>query len=206
MIMILSSSLLLGSCEREPSDGGPGEDLKTSDDVQFDLRSLRSDQLYMTEKNVKPLSAIGQVPPPGSVIPGPQGKLKALVKELRKGMESVSYGIYVSRHGKSGEVFIAEVVNLYDLIWSTDGSKLAFCEGSILHVADSDGSTRQQIYTGPGGPYPGACFNLQWSATGKEISFNQVEHVSYDNLKNPVEVIITLGKRALSEDFRKDKG
>jgi len=65
----------------------------------------------------------------------------------------------------------------------------------MVHIADSDGQTKSTIYSGPGGPYPGASFDLRWSDDGRQLSFLQVEHAQDSELANPSFVTIILGIR-----------
>lgn len=90
---------------------------------------------------------------------------------------------------------IAQVVNPYGLAWHPEGRTIAFSEGTVVHLVDSDGQTRMLLYSGPGGPYPGACFNLTWSADGRTLSCEQVESVEREELANPSTVTITLNVR-----------
>jgi Tol biopolymer transport system component len=90
-------------------------------------------------------------------------------------------------------VTIGPLVNYYGIAWSPDSSKIAFAEGAVVTIADRDGRTRQVMHTGPGGPYPGACFDLVWSEGGRTLSFTQVENAEQLDLSRPTRVIITLG-------------
>ncbi len=207
-IVLLVVTFLFYSCERETLNRELINNSITSN-AHFELNSIRAAQIIKVDEDIKPVDAFNDIPALKTVVPGPDGIQVAHVEELKSGIESTSYRIYITQRNGHRDVSIGEVVNLYDLAWSPEGSKLAFCEGTILHIADSDGRTRQQIYKGPGGPYPGACFNLHWSANVREISFIQVENVHYPELRNPVEVIISLGseqsankpERRKSKDF-----
>ena len=163
----------------------------------FDLEALQAQDLIKISENIKyeinySLEEIGNIP---STYKSPDGKKVANVKKMRTGIESQVYMVSISETDNKHEIKIHEVVNFYGLCWSPDGSKIAFSEGTIVHIADSDGKTRQAIYIGPGGPYPGASFNLRWSENGRQLSFMQVENVQDFELANPSLVTITLGKR-----------
>ena len=90
---------------------------------------------------------------------------------------------------------VATAINYYGLVWSPDGSKIAFSEGAVVTIADATGKTRQVVYTGPGGRYPGACFDFAWSDDGRALSFTQVENAEQLDLSRPVRVVIALGTR-----------
>jgi len=125
----------------------------------------------------------------------PNEKLVARVERIDTGIESQVYMVSISETDNEYEKKIAEVVNFYGLCWSPDSSKIAYSEGTLVHLADIDGKTKQVIYSGPGGPYPGASFNLKWSENGLQLSFMQVENVRDFELANPSLVTITLGVR-----------
>jgi Tol biopolymer transport system component len=163
--------------------------------IHFDLSALRSKDLIKLAENIEPnpnvsLEGIGNIPYP---VLSPDGKRVAKVEKLRSGIESQVYVLSVSATGEASGIKIAEVVNFFGLCWSPGGSKIAFSEGTMVHIADSDGQTKSTIYSGPGGPYPGASFDLRWSDDGRQLSFLQVENAQDPELANPSFVTITLG-------------
>lgn len=161
---------------------------------QGDLRHVTARDLEKTAVDIKPdapAEALNRVP---HRVKSPDGTRIATVQRLSTGLESTRYRISVAGPGRR-RLRIADVVNYAGLTWSPDGTKVAFSEGALVHVADHDGRTRQVIYQGPGGPYPGACFDLQWSNSGRTLSFIQVENRDQLDLSRPVRVVITLGAR-----------
>jgi len=163
--------------------------------THLDLSTLRSQDLIKLAENIKPnpnvsLAGIGNIP---YTVLSPDGKRMAKVERLRSGIESQVYGLSVSTIGEASGIKIAEVVNFFGLCWSPGGSKIAFSEGTMVHIADSDGQTKSTIYSGPGGPYPGASFDLRWFDDGRQLSFLQVEHAQDPELANPSFVTIILG-------------
>ena len=163
--------------------------------THLDLSTLRSQDLIKLAENIKPnpnvsLAGIGNIP---YAVLSPDGKRMAKVERLRSGIESQVYGLSVSTIGEASGIKIAEVVNFFGLCWSPGGSKIAFSEGTMVHIADSDGQTKSTIYSGPGGPYPGASFDLRWFDDGRQLSFLQVEHAQDPELANPSFVTIILG-------------
>src|SRR5262245_27059697 len=129
-----------------------------------------------------------------ALVRSPDKRRTAHVRELAKGAESVRSQITIVGPSRR-QIAIATVVNYFGLTWSPDGTKIAFSEGAVVTIVDSDGTTRQVIHTGPGGRYPGACFDLQWSKDGRTLSFTQVENARQLDLSRPVRVAIALGVR-----------
>ncbi|UCF90493.1 MAG: hypothetical protein JSW39_19650 [Desulfobacterales bacterium] len=165
--------------------------------TRFDLATLRSQDLMKLAENIEPkpdvsLESVGNIP---FMVKSPDGKKVAKVVNISGGIESQLYVVSVFAVEEESQIKIAEVVNFFGLCWSPDSSKIAFSEGTMVHLADSDGKTKQIIYIGPGGPYPGASFNLRWSGNGRQLFFIQVENVRDSELANPSFVTITLGKR-----------
>jgi hypothetical protein len=165
--------------------------------THFDLSTFRAQDLIKLAENIKPdpnvsLEGIGNI---SYTFPSPDGMRMAKVERLRSGIESQVYAVSVSTLGEASGIKIAEVVNFFGLCWSPGGSKIAFSEGTMVHIADSDGHTKHTIYSGPGGPYPGASFDLRWSDDGRQLSFLQVEHAQDPELANPSFVTITLGTK-----------
>ena len=165
--------------------------------THFDLSTISSQDLIKLAENIKPnptvsLEAIGNIP---YTVLSPDGKRMAKVERLRSGIESQVYVLSIFTMGEASGIKIAEVVNFFGLCWSPGGSKIAFSEGTMVHIADSDGQTKSTIYSGPGGPYPGASFDLRWSDDGRQLSFLQVEHAQDSELANPSFVTIILGIR-----------
>jgi len=136
-----------------------------------------------------PTRGLAHVP---AQVSSPDGRRIARVQNVSAGRESATSRVVITGPGRR-RTPIGTVVNNFGLAWSPDGSKIAFSEGTIVHVADSDGKTRQVIHTGPGGPYPGAAFDLAWSDDGRTLSFTQVENAGQLDLSRPVRVVITLG-------------
>ena len=165
--------------------------------THFDLSTISSQDLIKLDENIKPnptvsLEAIGNIP---YTVLSPDGKRMAKVERLRSGIESQVYVLSIFTIGEASGIKIAEVVNFFGLCWSPGGSKIAFSEGTMVHIADSDGQTKSTIYSGPGGPYPGASFDLRWSDDGRQLSFLQMEHAQDSELANPSFVTIILGIR-----------
>lgn len=115
-----------------------------------------------------------------------------MVEQLETGLESTTSRIVVTINDKGPYVIVEDVVNVGAIAWSPDGSRLAFCEGTLVFVVDRDGRNRQPLYAGPGGPYPGACLDLAWSSDGSRLSFVQLEHASDPELANPSRVVLAL--------------
>ncbi len=132
---------------------------------------------------------LAQVP---SQVRSPDGRWIARARTVSTGRESRTSRIVINGPNRR-RVTIGPIVNLYGLAWSPDSSKIAFSEGAVVTIADRDGATRQVIHTGPGGPYPGACFDLVWSDAGRTLSFTQVENAEQLDLSRPTRVVITLG-------------
>jgi len=127
-----------------------------------------------------------------SQVRSPDGRRVARAQTVSVGRESRRSRIVITGPNRR-RITIGPIVNYYGLAWSPDGSKIAFSEGAVVTIADSDGQSRQVIHTGPGGPYPGACFDLAWSAAGRTLSFTQVENAEQLDLSRPTRVVITLG-------------
>lgn len=163
----------------------------------FDLAAFKAKDLIKLDEHIQSdpsvsLEGVANIP---FSVKSPDGKRVAKVEMIRRGIESQVYVVSVSAIDGEPETKIAEAVNLFGLCWSPDGSKIAFSEGSIVHIADRDGQTKQIIYSGPGGPYPGASFNLKWVENGQKLSFIQVENAQDSELANPAIVTIKLGMR-----------
>jgi hypothetical protein len=142
-----------------------------------------------------PTPSIAGLDQPLSIVVSPDKGRTARVRLLSKGSESRRARIEITRKGQPTKT-LATVVNPFGLAWSPDGTKIAFSEGAVVTIADSNGATRQVIHTGPGGRYPGACFDLLWSTDGRTLSFTQVENADQLDLSRPMRVSITLGVRA----------
>jgi hypothetical protein len=125
-------------------------------------------------------------------VRSPDGRQVARAQTISTGRESRRSRIVISGPNRRFTP-IGAAVNYYGLAWSPDSSKIAFAEGAVVTIADADGRTRQVIHTGPGGPYPGACFDLAWSSDGHTLSFTQVENAGQLDLSHPVRVSIALG-------------
>jgi hypothetical protein len=125
-------------------------------------------------------------------VRSPDRRWLARAQTMSTGRESRRSRIVLTGPNRR-RVTIGPLVNYYGLAWSPDSSKIAFSEGAVVTIADRDGRTRQVIHTGPGGPYPGACFDLVWSEGGRTLSFTQVENAEQLDLSRPTRVVITLG-------------
>jgi dipeptidyl aminopeptidase/acylaminoacyl peptidase len=175
--------------------------------------SLRGCVLLLAALSLSAGSALGQVPaeklkkesvklePGGSTrglahvpsqVRSPDGRRIARAQTVGTGLESRRSRIVITGPNRR-RITIGAIVNYYGLAWSPDNTKIAFSEGAVVTIADSDGRTRQVIHTGPGGPYPGACFDLVWSEAGRTLSFTQVENAEQLDLSRPTRVVITLG-------------
>jgi hypothetical protein len=163
-------------------------------EVTFELSKIRANDLKKLAEEVEPI-AFPDVPKKvNPEITSPDKRKIAQLIKKSTGIESATYQIYVTFLESCQKFFIAEAVNCYGLEWSPDSSKIAFSEGTLVHLADSDGVTQQMIYTGPGGPYPGACFDFAWSQDGRRLSFIQVESVHDSSLAHPKRITLLLGK------------
>lgn len=125
--------------------------------------------------------------------------VSAKIEQVTTGLESTISRIVVTTDQSAPKVIIQNAVNLGAIAWSPDGSRLAYCEGTLVHVVDRDGGNRQILYAGPGGPYPGACLELAWSSDGSQLSFIQLEHASELSLANPSRVVLTLEVKETEE-------
>jgi hypothetical protein len=123
------------------------------------------------------------------------GQRVARVQPIGRGAESTRARLVITGPGQR-RVTLGEVVNHFGTAWSPGGRTIAYCSGAILTVADSDGKTSQALHRGPGGAYPGACFDIAWSADGGTISFTQVENAEQLDISTPKRITLTLGARA----------
>jgi hypothetical protein len=158
----------------------------------FELASIPAARLVKVSEDVRSIPFPNSPPAPPTRVPSPRGDRVAEVVRVGTGVESSTHRIIVSSPDRRQGVAVADVTNLSGLIWSPDGSKIAFCEGAILHVADADGRTQRALHVGPGGPYPGACFDIAWTGRGDEIAFVEVQNASDPELGNPVRVTVKL--------------
>lgn len=101
------------------------------------------------------------------------------------------YALLVAPEGGAPAVKVAEAVNWGGLAWSPDGSKVAYSEGTLIHVVDHDARTRNVVYAGPGGPYPGTCFDLKWE-NPDTLSFTELESASETDLAYPKRITLRL--------------
>ena len=125
----------------------------------------------------------------------------AEIENLGSGQESTTRRLTVARAREGTRTFDAEVTNLSALAWSPDSRLLAYCEGLIVHVVDSDGQSSQAVYVGPGGPYPGGCSDLRWSSEGRSLIFRTIPNVFQSDLGHPVWITIEFGwKRSRGAD------
>lgn len=161
--------------------------------MPLELSKLRAADIKKLGTEVEPVTsptAPGKVNP--ELVSPDQSMIVQLVQK-ETGIESIAFQIYVTRIKTREKIFIAEAVNCFGLGWSPDSSKIVFSEGTLVHLADSDGATRQMIYAGPGGPYPGACFDYVWSQDGRRLAFIQVENVHDRTLAHPQRITLFLG-------------
>lgn len=132
--------------------------------------------------------------PPMRVV-SPDGTKVAALEKVKILMESQVFRLVVTGSDGGERQVHDQVVNYYGLTWSPDSTKLAYSEGCLVHIVDQEVMFRTTIYTGPGGPYPGACFDLKWAKNGGELSFVQIENAQQPDLSSPIRVIVTLAKR-----------
>lgn len=151
-------------------------------------------RLKRTAVRTEPSASTAGPGRPPMEVRGPDNRSVARVQQVSRGRESRSSRLVVTRSGRRA-VIAARVVNYFGMAWSPDGSKIAYSEGTTIHIVDADGKTRQTIYTGPGGPYPGAAFDLRWADGGSTLSFTQVENAEQLDLSHPVRIILTLAAR-----------
>lgn len=81
---------------------------------------------------------------------------------------------------------------------SPEGSKVAYCQGKAVYVADADGKTSKLVYDASSESDVRACYNLRWSPDGEELSFTLGKQEAGDSLKL-MTVVITLGKSSDNE-------
>lgn len=79
-------------------------------------------------------------------------------------------------------------------VFSPDSSKVAWCDGQTLYVADADGTTRQALHTETEDSSVFACFRPMWGADGKTLSFKEARRNEGDSVIQVVTVDITLGE------------
>lgn len=157
-----------------------------------DLRDVPAAKLKKDSVRVDPGGSTRGLEHVPAQVRSPDGRRIARVQTLSIGREGRRSRIVISGPGRR-RTTIGAAVNYFGLAWSPDSSKIAFSEGTVVQIADSGGRTRQVIHTGPGGPYPGACFDLVWSDGGRTLSFTQVENAEQLDLSRPVRVVIALG-------------
>jgi hypothetical protein len=162
--------------------GAPSNDLEAIPAARLKRVAIQTESIRLT----------GRLQAAPSEVPAPNGHLIARVRNVAKGLESRRSRIVITGRGRR-PVALATVVNYFGLGWSPGGTKIAYSEGAVVHLIDVDGRTRQTIYTGPGGPYPGAAFDIAWADNGRTLSFTQVENAEQLDLSSPLRVIITLG-------------
>ena len=159
---------------------------------QSDLEAIPAAGLKKLAVRTEPIRLIGGPQRAPSEVPAPNGHVVAKIQHVSSGPESRRSNILITGRGRR-PVALATVVNYFGLSWSPGGTKIAYSEGAVVHVVDANGRTRQAIYTGPGGPYPGAAFDLVWSDGGHTLSFTQVENAEQLDLSHPLRVVMTLG-------------
>jgi hypothetical protein len=153
--------------------------------------AVAAGELVVVGRESVPAPEAGPPGVPPERLAAPVGEWVAEVGRVGTGLESTSWEIRVTGPGAPAGP-VAEAVNLSGLAWSPDGSKLAYCEGAILRVVDRDGASRTTLESGPGGPYPGACFDLVWD--GDRLSFTRVATAERPELAAPERVTLELGE------------
>ena len=157
-----------------------------------DLRQVPAENLKRESVKLEPGASTRGLRHVPSQVRSPDGRWVARAQTVSVGRESRRSRIVITGPNRR-RITIGPIVNYYGLAWSPDGSKIAFSAGAVVTIADSHGPGRQVIHTGPGGPYPGACFDLVWSEAGRTLSFTQVENAEQLDLWRPTRVVITLG-------------
>jgi hypothetical protein len=165
-------------------------------EVTSELSKIRAQDLKTLAKEIEPNVSLVAPKKINPQITSPDNQKIVQLAEKTVGLESITYQIDITILISCQKIFIARVVNCYDLSWSPDSSKIVFSEGTLVHLADSDGFSQQVIYTGPGGPYPGACFDFTWSQDGRRLSFIQLESVHDSSLAHPKRITLLLGELA----------
>jgi hypothetical protein len=191
-LLVLVLLIAVPGCTPALQDRSGSAQGAAEDEAPLDLAAVPASRLEVTAMASRPVDTMPQPVALESALAAPDGKKVAHVEQVQQGLESATYTIRVAGPGGGDGVTVARPVNLSDLAWSPEGSKLAYCEGTMLQVVDGDGRTSRRLHIGPGGPYPGGCFDLTWSDDGRRLSFIQVENVHRPELSNPVEVVLTL--------------
>lgn len=162
--------------------------IQSSDSRALDTSPPRASEFVVTDKSFAPASnARATTLEPAR---SPDGARLARARKGKSGMESQNYEIVVEDRNGNWRI-VGNPVNCFGAAWSPDGRVLAYSEGTMIHLVDADGATRNTIYKGPGGPYPGAAFDLEWS-NELSISFIQVESTVHEDLSNPQRVTLQL--------------
>lgn len=78
-------------------------------------------------------------------------------------------------------------------VYSPDSSKVVYCKGNALYIADADGTTHRLLHENSEDAEVTACFGLRWSPDGKEVSFTQATTLP-DSQLQLMTVTITLGR------------
>ncbi|MGE3802233.1 MAG: hypothetical protein AB7H80_14550 [Candidatus Kapaibacterium sp.] len=96
-----------------------------------------------------------------------------------------------------GKDFIGDTLGISSpgtKVYSPDSSKVAWCEGKTLFVADADGKTQQALHTEVEDSSVFICFAPQWGTDGKSLTFKEGQRVPGDTTIQVVTVDITLGQ------------
>lgn len=83
-------------------------------------------------------------------------------------------------------------------VTSHDGSKVAWCSGKILYVADAGSEKGHRLHAEEDDSTIVACFDPAWSTDGTELSFREA-HTLSDSSYAVTNVVVTLGSRETEE-------
>jgi hypothetical protein len=187
-VVIAFTAALASACnDREPHRRPADSNVPPPSDIlhvaSVDVVPLRPDT-RLADFNLSPPAAVS--------VETPRGRLTARAEPAGAGPESRSFRIVVQQeNGDAQTVVKSDAVNVFDMAWSRDGRMLAFCEGTLVFVAGRTGSAHL-LYAGPGGSYPGACTDLEWTEDAGQLRFIQLQHARDAQLANPARVVLKL--------------